>query len=177
MSVLYDAVMILGRSDTVIDRTGWLCGSLGHTDGPKCVNGVLTVASGSKDACYIYGAIAHNKEALRMAGATLVRTTPVSIEQLEATTSMRDDFQLPNSVYAVFESPEGCSLEHLGDTLALINDHYNSAADYEEGNPYLNEDSAREWFDRAFDLLAQQLPTPLPAPAVTFGAPGGAVPA
>ena len=58
----------------------------------------------------------------------------------------------------LFAEPEMADDEFRGDTLALINDLATR-----DGEPLLSASDAAAWFDRACDLLAEQLPEPLPS--------------
>ena len=174
MQPLYDAVMALARSASDARNGGWLCGALGSHTGPKCVNGLVTwnmtwprlyndgltfspgVMSLYGGVHYLYGddLPKEKHEAARIAGVALIKTRPPYDELI-----MRDlDDDGRSRMLELFAEPEMADDEFRGDTLALINDLATR-----DGEPLLSASDAAAWFDRACDLLAEQLPEPLPS--------------
>jgi hypothetical protein len=163
-NALYRALIALGKSYEDARSGGWICGTLydfdpGHAK--HCANGLLTWHM-IGDARYIGPASDDEPqyaEALRMAAVALVKTAPENVrEQILADAGERRKRNL------LF--PENALMGNLENTLIDIND----AADPVTCEPLLTEEMAAAWFERAFDLLAKELPAPV-TPTVTFGAP------
>lgn len=145
---LYDAIMTLGRSAQDAANGGWTCGELGWSSGPKCVNGLITWHLGAKHACYITEDMKLSKnqqQAALIAARALAETAPSEVVpylgRKWSGTDLRSWPLLP--------------VDDLEDLLVAINDA-------ETDEPVLNSEMAAAWFSRAMDLLAQQLPDPLP---------------
>lgn len=172
MHDLYNGVIVLGRSITMIDRTGWECGSLGTQFGPKCVNGIVSMSGGTLYPKYIDEVPGEMHGPVRLAAVALIETCPSEIREAwltawalrisEAAEGTDENDQLKKLLRILQEPQTEQDLGELGNMLALLNDRYTRG-----GCPILNKDSARAWFERAFDKLAAQLPEPLP-PRKTF---------
>jgi hypothetical protein len=163
MNNLYEAVMIVGRSIEEIDRTGWTCGALGVKNTPRCANALLSVSSERRMPEYIYDAARRAPETampLRLAAKALFETAPE-----EAMKVVRKAWDEDPDGYWEFEKafndPLNGDLGYIGDGLAQINDadHIDSGSEV----PILTTKTARAWFQRAFDKLAEELPEPIPA--------------
>lgn len=149
-NALYDAIIILGRSARDAANGGWICGMLseGGDTGPKCVNGLLTWHLGPnrlgvQEPLYITNddLTDAQREAALLAGRALLKTAPVEV----------DDYLVPFTDKEIDLMSAG-SVENR---LVEIND-----AETDENIPVLNSVLAAAWFNRALDLLAQQLPDP-----------------
>lgn len=169
MNDLYEAVVILGKSVEDIDKYGWVCSSYGYDGGPKCVNGVLSIAAGSQIAVHVQdyaflGSGNDMREPLRLACIALVETAPQHIKN--ALIDLEDNGM--TDFARKFLCPQELDLRTLGSLLIHVNDATDGAVYDEEAmemvdTPMLNREGARDWFSRAFDKLAEQLPEPIPA--------------
>lgn len=167
MQVLYDAVMTLGRSYEDARSGGWLCGDLGHVDGPKCVNGLITFHLSDHNQVTYITRLRSLREtaAARMAAVALVRVRPTEFDEqllIEWDASERE------STRDALRNPDNATTQKLENILITIND----LEDGTEDSWLLDATTASAWFERAFDLLAQDLPDPLPSESlVETGAP------
>lgn len=164
MQALYSAIIALGRSATDARRGGWLCGGLGDPGvGPKCVNGLITWHLGATYPVYLHALERmEDRKAASLAGRALLRTTPV--EALKMMGECGDYGATLQKIAAL----DGLSDSAVASLLATINDmRVGENDDFERElddlEPLLNGETAAAWFERALDLLAKQLPEPIPA--------------
>lgn len=152
MQALYSALVALGKSYEDARSGGWnhslLCDFEDERQ-PKCANGLLTWNMyGGID--YIGLARARHTDALRLAAVALIKTAPEDVrEQIIA------NFSGDRSIRRLLD-PASASLQDLENCLIEINDQHDS-----DGEPLLTGETASAWFERAFDLLAQELPEPI----------------
>lgn len=180
MQPLYDAIMSLGRSADDARHGGWICGALGSYTGPKCVNGLVTMHLTWPTKFYNNGPVAianpqllgevtyienlppDAREAGRIAGIALIKTRPTEYDK--TVLALYDEGK--GKVESLLSNPDQGSLGLLGNVLATIND----IEEYDE-TAVLGATEAAAWFDRAFELLAAELPDPIEAEALRVSAP------
>lgn len=155
-NALYDAIIALDRSARDATNGGWICGMLFDTtfDGPKCVNGLITWhlgenRLGAREPCYITNGdmTDEQREAALIAGRALLKTVPEEV--LEHVGFEYNDEEID-------VMGPGCVENRLID----INDVEVYDDDLKRDTPVLNGMLAAAWFNRALELLAQQMPEP-----------------
>lgn len=149
MNVLYEAIMLLGRAITELDRCGWGKGELGHQHGPKCATGLVTFPIGgftfygehAADNGLTYSEVDH----LRLAESALVKAVP--------DTKYTQAYSNSGSVQSILmdKARHGSTLfEDMEMLIVRVND---------SGD--MSHDEIRQWFSDAMDVLAEDLPTPV----------------
>lgn len=148
MNHLYEAVIIAGRSQEITELGGWTCGHIGCSTGPKCVNGIVSIAAGAEYPEYIYDMPDELHPALCLVAMALIENTPAEVLK-----------------HYVPEGYEWDNVGNLGDHLVSINDTRVKNNEVDECGdpiyePVLNKKLAVGWFKAAFETLASQLPEP-----------------
>lgn len=162
MQQLYDAIMTLGRSASDARNGGWVCEEIGTAHSPKCVNGLITWHLGWICPQYITQMFVEPKvqaaetAAALLAGRALLRTIPEGARELAEERGW------------LLDDPDTKTDKGVEDDLVEINDLNIGTGEYDENGdeymePFLNYEQAAEWFERALDLLAKDLPDPIPA--------------
>lgn len=161
---LYSAIIALGRMMDDVRSFGWACGTLGSRVGPKCVNGGLTMAFGATFPCYISVLIEEQpkrREAVRLASVALVKSIDNPLRQrLAAHYKKYEDAKatvIGERLLDGLVHPELASIETLEALMYHANDEY-----IDELLPYLDQENVLAWYNRAQDLLAEDLLPPAP---------------
>lgn len=159
MQRLYDAIMALGRSADDARGGGWICGELGARSGPKCVNGLVTWHLGSDRPTYLAQMESpEGRESAIIAGRALLRCVPNEV--VEEMSKQQDNYSESLRNLREQDSLKDAKVE---DVLVSINDLRETPASEfdDEGPPFLNGESAAQWFLAGLDQLATQLPKPI----------------
>lgn len=154
MQDLYKALIALGKSYEDAHSGGWICGALCDVERPKhpkCINGLLTWHTVGV-ASYISSVNTEYAKALHMAAVALIKTSPENVRE-------EIMFNAGEITKQTLISPEDAAMAHLENLLIEINDQDDPITT----EPLLTSEMAAAWFERAFDLLAQELPEPISA--------------
>lgn len=179
MQTIANAIIALGRSLADIRANLWLCGALATEDnpshGPKCANGLLTMHLGhvrrerydGRRYEWNYGYLNElmdntSREAARRAAVALVKAA----QQHDPTLIYEADSKTGDpGVREALAAPETADLDSLAGAIAMINDVGYDEDQYGDGGSTeagMGPDGAARWFSDAIDILAQELPDPLP---------------
>lgn len=160
MNLTYEAIILLGRSIEEFEENGWKQGSYGYAANPKCAIGALTfVAYGTPDTLVDFDDI--EAPGISVAANTLFKVLTVAqVEKLRAHCVEMDADSgtdrhgnpvtiLQDSLRAVEAGTQ--TAVHIENVVIVTNDRV-----------IYDQAEARQWFSDAIDLLAQELPEPLP---------------